>query len=82
MSTIRFCNCVRFEPMCRLSGNDFILHNQCADSMHFFWRSSRGMSTPPNDRAQGSVFAWIIGKKFDKIIRNVSHARVKWLRIE
>lgn len=81
-STIRFCSCVKFEPMCLLSGKTLILHSQCAHSMHFFWRSSRGISTPPYARAepQGSVFAWMIGKKLDNITRNVSHARVKWLR--
>lgn len=50
--------------------------------MHFFWRSSRVMSTPPYDvdRDQILLFAWIIGKKFDRIMRSVSHARVKWLQ--
>lgn len=81
ISTIKFCNCVKLDPMCLLSGKTFILHNQCAHSMHFRIRSSRDISTPPYDPddAHGPVFAWIIGKKFDKIIRNVSHARVKWL---
>lgn len=78
MSTIRFCSCVRFEPMCLLSGKTLILYNQCAHSMHFFCRSSRGISTPPY-ALHALVFAWMIGKKLDNITRNVSHAREKWL---
>lgn len=66
--------------MCRLSGNTFILHSQCALSRHFLARSSRDISTPPYDCAHGPECSWIIGKKFDNIIRNVSHARVKWLQ--
>lgn len=82
MSTMRFCSCVRLEPMCWLSGSTLILHSQWAHSMHFFWRSSRDMSTPPYDvdRDQILLCAWIIGKKFDRIMRKVSHARVKWLQ--
>lgn len=46
-SIIRFCNCVKFEPICLLSGIDLIFVSQWAHSKHFFCRSSRVISTPP-----------------------------------
>lgn len=64
-----------------LSGRALMRSSQLRQLPHLRRRSSAVMSTPSERFGpHGSEFTWIIGKKLDRITRNVSHARVQWLQ--